>query len=235
MKKNILFTIFIVIGILVNSCSNDEDNPVQNNSNFSETPLANSQFDSSNFGIYKGVIAGSSGYVMVNVNNDNSISAKLVIDGIIYDFTSSQTIQQNQQTTIYFVSEGNSFTYRVSATGTNPTVSNIDISGHPNAAIILVKETSTTLVKCYEGTFSGDDTGIFNALFYGNMIKGQARNVKNEYFILNGTVTNNQISASGSASSGATYQGILNGNSFSGNWSNTVFNIQGTFSGNRTF
>ena len=231
-----LFGILIILlGIILNSCSKDEDNPVESTSNFSETPLANSQFDSSNFGIYKGVIAGSSGIVIVDVFNDTKISAQLIVDGTTYNFTTSQSVQQNQQTTLNFVSDNNSFTYRVSATGTNPAITNLVISGHPDAAIIIVKETSDVLVKCYEGTFAGDDSGIFNALFYGNNIKGQAKNMKNEYFTIDGTVMNNQISASGSASSGATFQGTLNGDSFSGSWTNTIFNSQGTFSGNRTF
>jgi hypothetical protein len=47
-----------------------------------------------------------------------------------------------------------SFTTSVKSSGQNPIISNVTISGHAGASFLLFKETSTALVKGYEGTCS---------------------------------------------------------------------------------
>ena len=158
------------------------------------------------------------------------------IDGVTYNFTTSQTIQQNQPTTLNFVSGSNSFRFTVGANGANPTITNLIINGHPNAAILVVKETSTAIVKCYEGTFIVGDNGVFNAVVYNSLIKGLVRSNGTSFNdIVNGTVNNNQINATGVVTTGASFTGTLNGNSASGNWINTQAALSGTWSGARTY
>jgi uncharacterized membrane protein len=237
MKKQILKIIFSLLTLLsILSCSNSDSNG-DSNQNLSQVPLAKSQYDNSNFGIYKGVFIGSSGTIILDLSNStNSFTATLIIDGVTHNFITNQTIQQNQTTTINFVEGSNSFTFTVSANGSNPTITNLIINGHPNAALLVVKETSTVLIKCFEGTFSGTYSGTFNAVIYGNIIKAISRETPYSGIYTNdGTVNNNQINASGTSSSGAVFVGNLIGNNFSGTWSRTSDNANGTFTGVRTY
>ena len=237
MKNQILKTIFsLLILLLVLSCSNSDSNG-DSNQTLSQVPSAKSQYDNSNFGIYKGVFIGSSGTIILDISNStNSFTATLIIDGVTHNFITNQTIQQNQTTTINFVEGSNSFSFTVSANGSNPTITNLIINGHPNAALLVVKETSTVLIKCFEGTYSGTYSGTFNAVIYGNIIKGIAKATSEVSVVTaDGTVNNNQINAAGNTSSGAVFVGNLNGNTFSGTWTipNSTFN--GTFTGVRTY
>jgi hypothetical protein len=231
MKKLTLVTLFLGLSIVFFSCKKkNEATPTP-----TETPTAKSQFDNSNFGIYKGVFVGSSGYIIVDISNSGTTLATLIVNGVTYNFTTSQTITQGQATTLNFVSGTNSFTFTVSASGTNPTITNLNINGHPNAAILVVKETSTAIVKCFEGNYIGGETGIFNAVIYNNLIKGLIRSTTyNANFTATGTVSNNQIATSGNTSGGSVFTGTLSGNNVSGQWSNTN-GTSGTWSGVRTY
>ena len=237
MKNQILKTIFsLLILLLVLSCSNSDSNG-DSNQTLSQVPSAKSQYDNSNFGIYKGVFIGSSGTIILDISNStNSFTATLIIDGVTHNFITNQTIQQNQTTTINFVEGSNSFTFTVSLNGSNPIITNLIINGHPNAALLVVKETSTVLIKCFEGTYSGTYSGTFNAVIYGNIIKGIAKATSEVSVVTaDGTVNNNQINAAGNTSSGAVFVGNLSGNTFSGTWSRTSDNANGTFTGVRTY
>lgn len=228
MKVRLLSLVFL---FFFGACSK-KDHP--SNNNLADTPTAKAQYDNSNYGIYKGVFVGSSGIIIININNDNTIAAMLKIDGTTYNFTATQTIQQSQETTVNFVAGSNTFTFSVSPNGASPVVTHLVINGHPNAAILVVKETSTALVRCYEGTFSGSDTGIFNAIIYNNSVKALVKNSDNVTEIANGTVSNNQINA-GTITSGATFMGTIEGDNTSGTWANTAANLKGSWSGRRTY
>lgn len=237
MKNYLLKSILSVLSIsLVISCSKN-DSAESSSVNLAQFPSAKSQYDQSNFGIYKGVFIGSSGTIILDIsNNVNSFTATLIIDGVTHNFITNQTIQQNQTTTINFIEGNNSFTFTVSANGSNPNITNLIINGHPNAALLVVKETSTVLIKCFEGTFSGTYSGTFNAIIYGNIIKAITRATSDVAIVTaDGTVNNNQINAAGSASNGAVFVGNLSGNTFSGTWSRTSDNANGTFTGGRTY
>ena len=236
-----LFSPFIFLICFINlNCSkpkSSNSSNVNSNQNLAQAPSANAQYDNSNYGIYKGVIIGSSGTIVLDISNSNdSLSATLIIDGVTHHFFTNQSIQQNQNTSITFVDGNDQFTFTVSSNGNNPTITNLNINGHPNAALLVVKENSTTLVKCFEGTFSGSYSGIFNAVIYGNIIKGISRTTGDLTIVYaNGTVNNNQINASGTGSNGAVFVAALNGNNFSGNWSRFSDNSSGSFSGDRTY
>jgi hypothetical protein len=234
--KNLSSLLVMVIIALTTfqSCSSSDDSSGTNN--LIQTPQAKSEYDQSNYGLYKGVLVGSSGIVIIDINNtNNTIVATLIIDNVTYNFSSNQTLQPNQNTTLNFVGGSNSFTFIVSGTGGNPTITNLSINGHPDAVIVVVKETSTILVKCFEGTYSGDDSGTFNAVIYGSSIKGLIGNASIEPYIAEGVVQNNQISTSGTVTSGAIFTGTVNGNSCSGSWTNPEVSMSGTWSGVRTY
>lgn len=234
MKKNIFSLILVCTLLFLYSCSKNSSNDNSSSNTLSNTPLAKAQFDNSNYGIYKGVFVGSSGVVIINVNNDSTISATLIIDNVTYSYSTTQAVNLNQSTQINFVNGINSFKFFVSANGGNPYISNISINGHPQAAIIVIKETSNSLVKCFEGTFNGSDNGVWNAVVKDNIIKGISHsNVYDETWNATGTVSNNTVS--GTVTSGATFSGSYDGVRSSGSWTNIPDGLSGTWSVIRTY
>jgi hypothetical protein len=235
MKKRLPLGILIFLSLFIFSCSSDDS---INSSALAESPEAITQFDNSNFGIYKGVFIGSSGIVVINVNNDSNVSATMIIDGTTYIFTTNEVIQVNQQTVINFTSGNDSFTFSVSSNGTNPEISNLTIEGHPNANIILVKETSAILTELFEGSYAGignsTDVGTFNAIVTGNEMAVLAYSKTNSvFFTLDGIINNNFIS--GVTSTGTDVNGTLNGDNIIGTWSDSQSNENGNWSGTRTY
>jgi hypothetical protein len=235
MKKRLTFGILIFLSLFIFSCSSDDD---INSAVLAESPEAIIEFDNSNFGIYKGVFIGSSGIVVINVNNNGNVSATMTIDGITHVFTTNEVIQANQQTVINFTSGNDSFTFSVSPNGTNLEISSLKIEGHPNANIILVKETSVILTELFEGSYVGldnsTDIGTFNAIITGNKMTVLAYSTINSvFFTVDGIINNNSIS--GVTSTGVDVNGTLNGDKIIGTWSNSEANENGTWLGTRTY
>ena len=238
MKKQLLvFLLFFCL--FQTNCSKSNNSSVSNgnsNQNLATSPSAKAPYDNSNYGIYKGVFIGSSGVIILDISNGNdSLTATLIIDGVAHHFISDQPIQQNENTTITFEDGNDNFTFIVSSNGSNPTITNLNINGHPNAAILVVKETSTTLVKCYEGTFSGDFSGVLNALIYGSVIKGMSRAYGETSIVTwGGMQSNNQLN-NVRASNGGTCSGTINGNNINGNWVRDSDHKSGTCTAVRTY
>lgn len=238
MKKNSILGILLsLIGLFIISCSNNDDSILEGDV-LSESPEAIAQFDNSNFGIYKGVFVGSSGTIVVNINNDNSVSANLVIDGTTYLFATNQIIQENLPTIINFTSGNNSFTFSVSLDGSNPQIYNVSIEGHPNATILLVKETSSMLVELFEGTYAGNDNnqelGTFNAVVSENVMIVLAYSSTYGVFYTAAGVINGQT-ISGLTSTGTSFTGNVNDDDMSGTWNNNQSNENGIWSATRTY
>jgi len=182
----------VILSLTFMACSSDEDKGAQVSKS-----EAKQEFDQSNYGIYRGVFVGSSGVVAVNLgNNGNSPFAILIIDGVTLNFTTTQTVTQGSNTTILFKQGNNSFVFSVNANGTNPTVTDINIAGHPNAQMIIAKETSSVVAECYEGAYAGPySSGTFNAIICGNKIMGLAYG-SNYYapYVCDGNLNGNSIS-----------------------------------------
>jgi len=225
--KKIIFLFFI--GLVLISCSNDDDN---SGSSLSNTPQAKAQYDNNNYGIYKGVFVGSSGNVLININNEGSLTATIVIDGVPYVFTTTEIVTEGTAITgLTFTSGTSSFDFNVGSNGSGPYVSNLSITGHPNASIDIIKEFSDALVMCFQGTYGGDDNGVFNLIIQSGNVYGLAKsNGGTESIYLEGTLTASAISG---VFTGGSFSGTLSSNSISGNWQNTVPET-GTWSGQRT-
>ena len=122
-------------------------------------------------GIYKGVMIGSTGTIMFDIaNNSSAITALMMIDGISVNLTSAVTWVAGQAYNAPFTGtlNGSSITinFSVGLNGGAPTVTSFNIPGHPNASITIIKETSSNLIECFEGTYSTTlpETGIFNII-----------------------------------------------------------------------
>ncbi len=154
-------TSLLVIGLLLiglSGCKKDSDSePAPQN--IENTPSAIAANDNSSAGVYKGVMVGSSGYFKITIENgDNSSTCIFVLDDkevtltttSLADWTPGQAI-----TNAVFTGTWNgvsvSLTFSCGSDGSNPTAT-IAVPGH-TVNVSLSKETSTALVKCYEGTY----------------------------------------------------------------------------------
>jgi hypothetical protein len=237
MKKFLVKTL-LSITIIFASCS-ENDPLITINDSAEELPIALSQYDNSNYGIYKGVFVGSSGTILVNLNNNGVISVSLTIDGVNYPFTSTESITENEQTETTFTYQNNSFSFTVNADGSNPLITNVSIEGHPNASIIVVKENSSYVAQLYEGSYEGidqnNDQGTFNAIvFNGTVYILSKSSVYGSSSYASGSVDGNLVS--GASSLGTIFSGnIENDEVMNGTWKITQTNEKGIWSLTRSY
>lgn len=135
------------------------------------TPDALAVNNSSSKGVYKGVMIGSTGTIMFDIaNSGNTITAVLIVDGVTINLTSSVTWVAGQSYTAPFTGTLNgspiTINFSVGLSGGTPTVTSSTIPGHPNASLDIIKETSSNLIECFEGTYSTTlpETGVFNII-----------------------------------------------------------------------
>ena len=237
MKKFLVKTL-LSITIIFASCS-ENDPLITINDSAEELPIALSQYDNSNYGIYKCVFVGSSGTILVNLNNNGVISVSLTIDGVNYPFTSTESITENEQTETTFTYQNNSFSFTVNADGSNPLITNVSIEGHPNASIIVVKENSSYVAQLYEGSYEGidqnNDQGTFNAIvFNGTVYILSKSSVYGSSSYASGSVDGNMVS--GASSLGTIFSGnIENDEVMNGTWKITQTNEKGIWSLTRSY
>lgn len=202
-------TLFILSGILLTtgflsvSCSKDDDqDPVYVCQACAHTPTALAANDASAKGVYKGIAVGSSGTLSINIQNGSStITATMVLDGITAALTSNVTYVAGQPYVAPFTGSYNgspvSITFSVNVGGGSPTVTSSSIPGHPSIVFTLYKETSTSLIEAFEGTYSKiGETGVFNILLsnglglWGGIVKKDGANTTGD---INGTYVNSQV------------------------------------------
>lgn len=173
--KKLHFIIAAVTMLFFNACKKSEDTVTPPAAykcvTCKTTPDALAANNSSSKGVYKGVMIGSTGTIMFDIaNNGNTITAVLIIDGITVNLTSAVTWVSGQSYTAPFTGTLNGTTvtinFSVGLSGGTPTVTSSNIPGHPNASLNIIKETSSNLLECFEGTYSTTlpETGIFNLM-----------------------------------------------------------------------
>jgi hypothetical protein len=171
MKKSLLL-LFMIASIV--SCKKKDEAPVSGQfkcATCTSQPQAAAANDASSKGVYKGVVSGSSGTISFNVmNSGTTITAIMVLDGTTVNLTSNVTWQAAQAYVAPFTGMSNgsavSITFSVGATGGTPIVTTSSIPGHPGASFMIAKETSSSLIECFEGTYQTTlpETGTFNLL-----------------------------------------------------------------------
>ncbi|HSD13605.1 MAG TPA: hypothetical protein VLB74_03045 [Flavobacterium sp.] len=224
--RKIIF--LFIIGLSFLSCADDNNSSssIPADEQLSTGPEAKSEYDASSYGVYKGIFIGSSGTVYVNIYNNGLVSAKMKINDVDYNYTTTESVSEGQPITgLTFTSGSSSFDFSVDADGENPTIDNLNISGHPNPYAQILKEYSFEHIKCYLGTFSGDDSGVFNIATTSNP------ETPNDNYTLGLAVPTGEINAiyldgivSGTSISGTfeggTFSGTISKNTMSGNWQN---------------
>ncbi len=226
------------------SCKKDE-NDTPNNNNTAPTPYvcptcvttpeAKAEHDAGSGGVYKGVIVGSSGTIALYLyNTGTEVKALVSFDGKNATFTtqslSSWSPGQAITNALFTgVIDGVNMSayFSVDANGQNPKVQ-MTIPGH-TVTVAVYKETSTSLIKNYEGTFTGDDAGTFNMTLNGN----DYSIVVSSGGILEGTLVNGAIDHL-TQKDQVEVKGTFSGDDVSGTWKDTKSTKQGTWTGKRT-
>lgn len=168
MKKTFFFASVLTVILFACSKSNTDDNTT--NKELPTSSETKPQFDNTSFGVYKGVIVGSSGYIVFRIyNGDNIVKGYLNIDNQKDTLTTTTTITAGQPlVNVLFTGKISSMKISANADGSNARLSDIQINGHNNVTGFILHETSTKQVLCYEGTFAGTSTGIINATRLAN-------------------------------------------------------------------
>ena len=218
------------------SCSSDDSSSVE----FATTPETKPEVDGTSFGVYKGLLMGVEGSVKVVINNgDNMANAYIYRDGVVKEtLTTTATFTVGEAISNAHFSNANvSFDFSVEADGSNPVMENVVVNNARVAVVdgYLIRETSDVQVYCYEGRFSGDDSGIFKCMINGTQLVGYVLNSDDETYSASAIVTDNSFSAVfGSVSSGANFQGSFTLYACGGDWYNLETGESGTFRGPRT-
>jgi hypothetical protein len=94
----------------------------------------------------------------------------------------------------------------------------------------------TAFAGTWEGTYTGDDNGIFSVnISNSGQISGNGYSTNwGESFTLTGTVNSDGSFNAGNTSLGATFTGTIIGNNLTGNWQNSTTGESGTFVGQKT-
>lgn len=161
MKKT-LFLLATITSIFI-SCNKSKTDS-SSNSSLPSSPETKPQYDNTSFGVYKGIIVGSSGYIIFRINNgDNIVKGYLVIDNQKDTLTTTANITLGQSLiNVPFVGKISSMNVSANSDGSNASLSNIRINGHNNVTGFIIHEASTKQIMCYEGTFTGTQSGIIN-------------------------------------------------------------------------
>ena len=161
-----------VVAILVSfftTCDKTDNSFYVSPDQFPTSAETKSPFNNTTFGVYKGVIIGSSGTIVIRINNgDDIVKGYLSADNSFDTLSASQSVQLSQPIAdLKFTGKFSSMTLSADADGSHASLSNISINGHDKVAGIVVHENSNLQVQCFEGTFSGGLSGIMNLVKIG--------------------------------------------------------------------
>lgn len=224
--------IIILLGLLIlHSCSNCDPSADEKLPNES---IAKTAYNNSNFGIYKGILVGSSGIVLINLNNNSTTNALLTIDGVRHEFNAIEQVTEHQSTPIRFTKNNDSFDFMVGENGENPTILNCNFKNYPQVKIQVAKEQSSSPIKCYEGRYTGADAGVFN--FYideKGRIYGMAKSKYDDDTLpLKGSLYS-QNTITGTIITDGQFEGTISSNYYEGSWQKSQEN-SGIWLANRT-
>lgn len=178
LKLSPLKIVAVLLTMIVLSCNkgdkNNDDDDDYTCTSCASQPIAVAANNTINKGIYKGVLIGSTGTLIFNIQNTtNTITGTMVIDGNVVDLTCEAVdldVATDFEASFTGTLNGNPVIIRVHVgkDGKNPTIVSATIPGHPDAVFIVAKETSDALLECYEGsyTITGDwtEAGTYNFL-----------------------------------------------------------------------
>jgi hypothetical protein len=228
MMRNLLLAFVCVLSVV--SCKKDKPKTEEEPIALVTTPEAVAEHDSKSGGIYKGILVGSTGTIKISLQGGSS-TAVLTFNGETRTLTTNSlnNWSSGQAISNAVFSSGNwTMNFSVDPNGQNASIA-VTIPNHSVGAE-LVKETSTTLVQAFEGTYSGAATGTWNFVVRGNAVRGIRKwSQDNVKVPISGTLNGTTLNGQG-------YTGTINGNSASGTWTEDTpqFKGSGTWTGKRT-
>ena len=233
---------FFLLGlaiVLQSSCTKEATAPLPDLA-FADTSETKPWLDNTNFGVYKGVLTGTSGRIKLYFNNgDDVMKAYLWLDSLSDSLICTQPQVIGQPViAAFFQGRISSFTFTTDEDGRNASLDNFIVQNRINVFGVIAHESTTQQVYCYESRFSGTTTGNFNFIRYGNLAQGLSRNARGETFIGKGLATGTvfRLDLNGPLSAINNFQGGIEGSTgdyVSGSWSNSISG-SGIFSGQRT-
>jgi hypothetical protein len=225
------------------SSVNQSNNGNNTNNGTSATEITKPQYNNTSFGVYKGVVIGSSGTIFFRINNgDNTAKGYLNIDNKWDTLSTTNTIVTGQPLiNVVFTGRFSSMTLNANADGSQANLTAINITGHINPTIFIMHENSTKQIYCYEGTFNGSNSGTLNCARVGQNNGDTAyvlTRITGDTSLSNGfgQVNNNSATINLYRDLAITFvvQGNFSGNNFSGTWSWAAIG-NGTFACTRTY
>ncbi len=171
--KRMVFVLGVILFVI--SCSKTDNSFYVSPENFPTAAETKSAYNNTSFGVYKGVVIGSSGTIVIRVNNgDNIINAVLNIDKETDTLTATQTLTAGQPiVNLPLTGRISSMKLSANADGSNATLTDIRINGHSSVAGLIVHENSDLQVQCFEGKFSGSLSGVMNLVKMGGSNNSQ--------------------------------------------------------------
>jgi len=228
--------IYVIISglILMGPVSCKKDDPAPSVT-LPSTPEALAEHDTKSGGIYKATFATSSqsGHLKIVLQGGKKEiqvtfggSSRTLTTTGLDSWTSGQDIIG-----VAFASGDWTMTITIVADGSSFDVNSINLGGVTSVNGALSKETSTALIKVYEGTYSGDDSGKWNFILQNGLINGlYAGGSGSDNFSGSVSGTTIAIATGGTVTASGTMS--ADGNTTSGNW--TGSSTSGTWSGSRT-
>lgn len=180
MKPTLLFSFLLLT--LLSSCKKDGLDKGVHDIQYSTRPETLPEFDNTNYGVYRGVIVGSSGTVVIRVrNSNNEIKAYIDFEGF------KDTLHVNNE--VYFKSaitrlamkgRRSSALFSVAGNGSAPKIEQLIIDGKLRRGFVF-HENSNEMISLYKGKMYSPDvinaqgevvkekeTGVFNCIRVGN-------------------------------------------------------------------
>jgi hypothetical protein len=242
MKQKIFIPFYflaIFAGLYLSSCTKENTPPLAS-LGFTDSTETKDSLDNTNFGIYKGVLTGTTGRIKFHFRNGDTImKAVLTVDSLSDTLTCTETwVRGEPVIAAYFQGRISSLTFTTDATGENASIDNIIIRNRINVFGVIAHERSNEQVYCYETKFTGNQKGNFNFIKYGNLAQGLARNEGGDTYIGKGLVTGNifKLNLNGPLGMVRIFQGGIEGitlDYISGSWIETSA-MSGVFNGTRT-
>ena len=173
MKYRFFLITCILLTASISSCKKEDDSKADSYkcAACKTIPDALAANNGSSKGVYKGIVIGSTGTILFDImNGGTAITATMVLDGTTVNLTSAVSWVSGVAYVAPFTGTFNgapvAIIFKVDANGGNPIVTSSDIPGHATAQFNLVKESSTALIECFEGSYDNNkpETGTFNLL-----------------------------------------------------------------------
>ncbi len=229
--KRILY-IFVAALLLISPLSCKKDDPAPTNS-LATAPDAKAANDALSGGIYKGALIGSSGIIKITLQ-DGVKQIEITLDGVKRTLTTTSLASWTSGQAIVdavFSSGDWQVTLSIDADGQNLSIG-LNIAGHPNITGVIVKETSTTQVKAFEGTYAGTESGTWNFVIQGQYVAGVSMGTGSSSVTLYGSISGNVITFSTVSAAGTLTPG--NPDTVAGEWTGSTPDNHGTWTGKRT-